>query len=211
VTSRFALALAVRPHALRPAAPGLTSAFFNLTNILDSTCYSSQPPFRERRISAALAEFLECPSWLVRDIPTVDEIRLLKDLDPSTLVGKLTSFPTSRMRQPITVASTQEYQCQGYAKRGASAETIGYVAKHRNPPVSPSSNQHPRQPQPQFQLSARSALLGYLIRAVSQMEVLWPLAVSVGSPEVVSVMRPADFNSGMPFLTVFALPTLIFN
>ena len=56
-----------------------------------------------------------------------------------------------------------------------------------------------------------NALLGYLIVAVGQMEVLWPLAVSVGSPEVVSVMRPADFNSGMPFLTVFALPTLIFN
>ena len=56
-----------------------------------------------------------------------------------------------------------------------------------------------------------NALLGYLIVAVSQMEVLWPLAVSVGSPEVVSVMRPADFNSGIPFLTVFALPTLMFN
>jgi hypothetical protein len=67
------------------------------------------------------------------------------------------------------------------------------------------------QPQAQFQLSACSALLGYLIVEVSQMEVLWPLAVSVGSPEVVSVMRPADFNSGIPFLTVFALPTLIFN
>jgi hypothetical protein len=71
---------------------------------------------------------------LGRDIPTVDEIRPLKDLDPSTLVGKLTSFSTSRMRQPITVASTQEYQCQGYAKRGSSAETIGYVAQHRNHP-----------------------------------------------------------------------------
>jgi hypothetical protein len=36
-----------------------------------------------------------------------------------------------------------------------------------------------------------NALLGYLIVAVGQMEVLCPLAVSVGSPEVVSVMRPA--------------------
>ena len=51
----------------------------------------------------------------------------------------------------------------------------------------------------------------YLIVVVSQTEVLRPLSVSVGSPEAVSAIRPADFNSGMPFLTVFALPTLIFN
>jgi hypothetical protein len=85
-----------------------------------------------------------------------------------------------------------------------------------SPPTSPSTRfasiePTTAQPHAQFQLSACSALLGYLIVEVSQMEVLWPLAVSVVSPEVVSVMRPADFNSGIPFLTVFALPTLIFN
>jgi hypothetical protein len=41
----------------------------------------------------------------------------------------------------------------------------------------------------------------YLIVVVSETEALWPLSVSVGSPEMVSVMRPAVFNSGMPFLT----------
>jgi hypothetical protein len=110
----------------------------------------------------------------------------------------------------------QEYQCQRYAKRGYSAETIGYVATNTagNTATSPfrrhrinNRGNHKRN----FNSVACSALLGYLIVAVSQMEVLWPLAVSVGSPEVVSVMRPADFNSGMPFLTVLALPTLILN
>ena len=43
----------------RSASRTFPLAFFNLTNILDSTRYSSRQPFRERRISAALAEFLE--------------------------------------------------------------------------------------------------------------------------------------------------------
>ena len=50
-----------------------------------------------------------------------------------------------------------------------------------------------------------------LIVAVSQIEVLWPLSVSAGAPEAVVVMRPANSNSRIPFLTVLALPTLMFN
>ena len=68
---------------------------------------------------------------------------------------------------------------------------------------------------PYFPLSeSRRSDIGFTresCRAVSHTGVVWPLSVSVGSPEAVSVMRPADFNSGMPLLTVFALPTFIFN
>jgi hypothetical protein len=152
------------------------------------------------------------PPWPTRGGPQHRTGKCLGGAAIVTLVSaKLTSFPTSRMRQPITVASTR---ISVSTKRGSSAETIGYVATNtagNTATSTPSSNQQPRQPEAQFQLGACSAPLGYLIVAVSQMEVLWPLAVSVGSPEVVSVMRPADFNSGMPFLTVFALPTRIFN
>lgn len=68
VSSRFALSAATCSARMaasrstcraRSASRTFPLAFFNLTNILDSTRYSSRPPFRERRISAALAEFLE--------------------------------------------------------------------------------------------------------------------------------------------------------
>ena len=74
-------------------------------------------------------------------------------------------------------------------ERRAQSRASGYDRPEacRVPPVSPSSNQQPRK-----------CATWLLDLAVGQMEVLWPLAVSVGSPEVVSVMRPADFNSGMP-------------
>ena len=93
------------------------------------------------------------------DIPTFDEIRFLKDLDPlHPWLANLRRFPhhACASRQ---LSLPQEYQCQRYAKRGYSAETIGYVATTPPatpppPPVPPSSNQQPRQPQAQFQLSS---------------------------------------------------------
>jgi hypothetical protein len=61
-------------------------------------------------------------------IPTFDEIRLLKDLDPlHPRLANLRRFPHHACaRRQLSLP--QEYQCQRYAKRGASAETIGYVA-----------------------------------------------------------------------------------
>jgi hypothetical protein len=112
----------------RSASRTFTSAFFQSHEILDSTRYSSQPLFRERRISAALAEFLECPSCLVLRHPNVRRIRLLKDLDPlHPWLANLRRFPHHACaRRQLSLP--QEYQCQRYAKRGASAETIGDVA-----------------------------------------------------------------------------------
>jgi hypothetical protein len=73
-------------------------------------------------------------------------------------VGKLTSFPINACasRQP---SLPQEYQCQRYAKREYSTDTIGYVATNTagnaaTSPTPPSSNQLPRQLQAQFQLSS---------------------------------------------------------
>ena len=219
MTSRFALSAGLlcprgRTRSAcraRSASRTFTSAFFNLMNILDSARYSSQPLFRERRISAALAEFLECPSWLVLRPPNVRRNPVLKISIPSIpgwqtyVVSHITQAPADNCRFHKNI-SVNAMPSGGPPPRPSAT----------SPPTSPSTRfasiePTTAQPQAQFQLSACSALLGYLIVEVSQMEVLWPLAVSVGSPEVVSVMRPADFNSGIPFLTVFALPTLIFN
>jgi hypothetical protein len=96
-----------------------------------STRYSSRPPFRERRVSAALAKFLECRLLgLCRGISTFDEIRLLKAIHYLDLlhpwVGKLTSFPINACANR-QLSLPEEYKCQRYAKRGYSADTIGYV------------------------------------------------------------------------------------
>jgi hypothetical protein len=56
---------------------------------------------------------------------------------------------------------------------------------------------------PEISVKLRKSAVDHHLRAhdfaaVSQMEVLWLLAVSVGSPEVVSVMRPADLLRRWP-------------
>ena len=199
-----------------PAAPGrhhvLSLRLFSISRtflialaILVSRCSGNAGS------APLLRNFSSALLGLCCDLPTFDEIRLLEDLDPlHPWLANLRRFPhhagASRQLRFHKNISVNAMPSGGPPPRPSAT----------SPPTSPSTRfasiePTTAQPQAQFQLSAGSALLGYLIVEVSQMEVLWPLAVSVGSPEVVSVMRPADFNSGIPFLTVFALPTLIFN
>ena len=172
---------------------------------LDYLC----PQGPHRAVIASRRAFVCC------GISTFDEIRFLKAIH----VISTYSIPglASLHRFPLTHAPADNRRFHKNISVNAmpSAGFAPSAASPPTPPVTPppppdplSSNQQPRQPQAQFN---SVAVVRYLIVAVSQTEVLWPLSVSVGSPEAVSVMRPADFNSGIPFLTVLALPTLIFN
>ena len=116
-----------------PAAPGrhhvLSLRLFSISRtflialaILVSRCSGNAGS------APLLRNFSSALLGLCCDIPTFDEIRLLEDLDPlHPWLANLRRFPhhAGASRQ---LSLPQEYQCQRYAKRGSSAETIGYVA-----------------------------------------------------------------------------------